>query len=126
MKRLWLSGFILFIILVSTLANSWYLNYIISDLEQQLTTAHQLASQDNWNAARQITHQAHGHWTQHDFYFHIVLPHKDINDIHLTFCEVQEYIELEETNQYTAANARLIVQLALLAEMDQLNLKNIL
>ena len=44
----------------------------------------------------------------------------------LTFREVQEYLTLQEMDQYTAANARLITQLRLLAETEQLSLKNVL
>lgn len=126
MKRLWIAVAILLAMLGATLGNSWYLNSLISDLSQQLTSAHELATQDSWDAARRITKQVTDHWQEHDFYFHVMLLHRDIDDIHLTFCEVHEYLQLEETDQYTAANAKLIAQLGLLAEMEQLNLKNVL
>lgn len=126
MKRLWISVVILLTMLVSTLGNSWYLNNLISDFEQKLTAAHELSAHDNWDTSRQITEQVVEHWQEHDFYLHVMLPHRDIDDIHLTFREVQEYLKLEETDQYNAANAKLIAQLGLLAEMERLNWKNIL
>ncbi len=126
MKRLWISVVILLTMLVSTLGNSWYLNNLISGFEQKLTAAHELSARNNWDTARKITQQVLDHWQEHDFYFHVMLPHRDIDDIHLTFCEIQEYLKLEETDQYNAANAKLIAQLDLLAEMERLNLKNIL
>ena len=126
MKRLWIAAAILLCMLGSTLGNSWYLKRLVSTLEQQLAAAHVLAGQDSWDTASRITQQAAEQWQKHDFYFHIMLPHKDIDEIHLTFCEVQEYLELEETDQYTAANAKLMARLGLLAEMEQLSLKNIL
>ena len=126
MKRLWISVAILFVMLGATLANSWFLNNLISGFTQNLTSAHQLAAQDHWSTAREITQQVAEHWQEHDFYLHVMLPHRDIDDIHLTFQEVEEYLELVETDQYNAANAKLIAQLGLLAEMEQLNLKNIL
>jgi len=126
MKRLWISVAILLVMLGATLGNSWYLNNLISDFSHKLTSAHQLTSRDNWESARQLTEQVAGHWQEHDFYLHVMLPHRDIDDIHLTFQEVEEYLELEEADQYNAANAKLIAQLGLLAEMEQLNLKNIL
>ena len=126
MKRLWISVVILLTMLGATLGNSWYLNRLITQLGDQLITAHQLADRDDWTQASQITHMVAQHWQKHDFYFHIMLPHEDIDDIHLTFQEVEEYLELEEADQYNAANAKLIAQLGLLAEMEQLNVKNIL
>lgn len=126
MKRLWISVAILLTMLGATLGNSWYLNSLISDFTQELTSAHQLAARDDWASARKITGQVTDHWQKHDFYFHVMLPHRDIDEIHLTFQEIEEYLELEETDQYNAASAKLITQLGLLAEMEQLNLKNIL
>ena len=73
-----------------------------------------------------LTSQVTQRWHKHDFYFHVMLPHRDIDEIHLTFQEVEEYLKLEESDQYNAANAKLIAQLDLLSEMEQLNLKNIL
>ncbi len=126
MKRLWITVAILLAMLGGTLGNSWYLNNLISDFGQKLTAAHKQAASDNWARATQLTQQVVDHWQNHDFYLHVMLPHRDIDDIHLTFCEVQEYLKLEEADQYNAANAKLIAQLGLLAEMEQLNWKNIL
>jgi len=126
MKRLWICVIILLVMLCATLGNSRYLNDLVSDFSSNLTAAHQLSAQDNWEAARQLTQQVADHWQEHDFYLHIMLPHRDIDEIHLIFQEVEEYLELEEADQYNAANAKLIAQLGLLAEMEQLNIKNIL
>ena len=126
MKRLWIAVVILFTMLGSTLGNSWYLNGLISDSAHRLTSAQELAVSDNWEDAIRLTEQVVDNWEQHDFYLHIMLPHRDIDDIHLTLREVQEYLKLEETDQYTAANAKLVAQLGLLGEMEQLNWKNVL
>ncbi len=126
MKRLWIAVAILLAMLGGTLGNSWYLNGLIQQFEQQLDAAHHLAAKEDWAQATQLTQQVIGKWQEHDFYLHFMLPHRDIDDIHLTFCEVQEYLKLEESDQYNAANAKLIAQLGLLGEMEQLNLKNIL
>ena len=126
MKRLWIAVAVLAIILSSTLTNSRYLNRIINDYTQQLEDAHRLAEADNWTSASKLTAQVTERWHKHDFYFHVMLPHRDIDEIHLTFQEVEEYLKLEEADQYNAANAKLIAQLGLLSEMEQLNLKNIL
>ena len=126
MRRLWIAVTILLVMLGGTLANSYCLNNIINGYTQQLTEAHRLAETDDWNSASKLTAQVTERWHKHDFYFHVMLPHRDIDDIHLTFQEVEEYLKLEESDQYNAANAKLIAQLELLAEMERLNLKNIL
>ena len=126
MKRLWLAATLLLFLLSATLSNSWYLSRLVSDFGQVLTQAQTRALDNQWQQARQLTTQVTRHWQEHDFYFHIMLPHRDIDSIHLTFREIEEYLRLEELDQYTAANAKLVAQLGLLAEMEQLNLKNIL
>ena len=126
MKRLWIAVAILLAMLGSTLANSWYLNNTISAYTRQLTLAHEQAEENHWDTASDLTSQVAQRWHKHDFYFHVMLPHRDIDEIHLTFQEVEEYLKLEEADQYNAANAKLIAQLGLLSEMEQLNLKNIL
>lgn len=126
MKRLWIAAAILLAMLSATLCNSRYIDRTVSGFVEQLTAAHKQAAADNWDRAAQLTRQVTDHWQRHDFYFHVMLPHRDIDDIHMTFREVEEYLKLEEADQYNAANAKLITQLELLAEMEQLNLKNIL
>lgn len=126
MKRLWIAVAILLAMLGSTLANSYCFNNIINNYTQQLTAAHRMAEADNWESACELTAQVIARWHKHDFYFHVMLPHRDIDEIHLTFQEVEEYLKLEESDQYNAANAKLIAQLGLLAEMEQLNWKNVL
>ncbi|MBO5340115.1 MAG: DUF4363 family protein [Oscillospiraceae bacterium] len=126
MKHLWIAAAILFVLLGGTLGNSQYLTSIIGGYEQQLTRAQQLASRGDWDESERITRQVYADWEKHGFYFHSLLRHVDIDEILLTFHEVQEYLKLEESDQYNAANAKLITQLGLLAEMEQLTLKNIL
>ena len=57
---------------------------------------------------------------------HSLLRHSDTDQILLSFRGVEEYLKLEETNQYVAANAQLITQLELMADMEQPSLGNIL
>ena len=125
MKRLWIALALLAFLLASTLANSFYLTRIIDGYELRLSTAQALAAQGVWTNASQLTQQVFHDWESRSFYFHILIRHTDTDAIHLAFREVQEYLILQETDQYTAANARLITQLSLLAEMEQLTLENV-
>lgn len=126
MKRLIVAALLLLAVLGATAANSRYLTGMTDDLCQQLSRAANFASKDNWPRALELTEQTLANWEEHDFYLHSLLRHMDIDSIRMTFHEVVEYLLLAEPDQYTAANARLITQLKLLAEAEQLNLKNIL
>lgn len=126
MKRLVIAAALLLSVLGATVANSHYLTDMTDGFSQQLKQAAVLADDGSWPRALELTEQTLAVWEAHDFYLHTLLRHTDIDNIRLTFHEVIEYLRLAEPDQYTAANAKLITQLELLAEAERLNLKNVL
>ena len=54
------------------------------------------------------------------------MRHGDTDQILRSFQGVLQYLQLEEMDQYAAANADLASQLRLLSEMEQASLVNIL
>ena len=65
-------------------------------------------------------------WQERSFWLHALLRHSDTDQVLLLFRSVEEYLKLEEMDQYAAANAQLIAQLELLAEMEDPSLENVL
>lgn len=126
MKRLVIAALLLLSVLGATVFHSQYLTRLTDSYCEQLKQAAVLADDNNWPRALELTEQTLASWEQHDFYLHTLLRHVDIDSIRLTFHEVVEYLRLAEPDQYTAANAKLIAQLELLAEAERLNLKNVL
>ena len=126
MNRLWICTAVVLALLGTTMANSRYIDRTVKLLTDDLSYAHSEAHQGNWSKASRLTGQALERWTEHDAYLHIMLPHRDIDEILLIFREVEQYLALEEADQYNAANAKLVAQLELLSEMEQLTLKNVL
>ena len=126
MKRLWIAAALLVLLLGISLANAWYADSLTRGLAQQLEQAQQLAEQQQWEPARRLTQQVYESWNGHHFYLHSVLRHSDTDEILRTFRCVLQYLYLEEMDQYAAANADLISQLELLAEMEQASLVNVL
>ena len=126
MKRLWGAAALLAVVLIASLVNAWYSHAFAHRLSGQLEQAQQLASEGDWEEAGRITRQVYGDWNAHHFYLHSVLRHSDTDEILRTFRCVLQYLSLEEVDQYAAANADLISQLELLAEMEQASLVNVL
>ncbi|MBE6956467.1 MAG: DUF4363 family protein [Ruminococcaceae bacterium] len=126
MKRLTIALVLLLSVLGMTVFHSCYLSRLTDDFSRQLTQAATHADREQWSQALELTEQTLAAWERHDFYLHVLLRHTDIDAIRQTFHEVVEYLKLEEPDQYTAANARLITQIELLAEAEQLDLKNVL
>ena len=126
MKRLWIALAILAAVFAATLFNAHYLNGFTQELTGLLTRAEAQAEAGNWPEAEALTRSAYGAWEEHSGYLHISLRHSDIDQIHTTFREVQEFINCREGGEYSAANARLTSQIGLLYEAEQLTLKNVL
>ena len=126
MKRLWTAVGLLLLLLAASLANGWYAQKLTGDMNQRLRQAQILAEQDQWGPAEAATRQVYEDWQDRHFYFHTVMRHSDTDQVLRAFRQVLEYLQLQEPDQYNAANADLMAQLELLGEMEQPALANVL
>ena len=126
MKRLWIACGILAALFAATLYNAGYLDRLTASLADQLTRAEAMAESGEWPQAARLTEAAFREWESHTLYLHVLLRHADTDDVNSSFQEVGEFISCQESGEYSAANARLITQIRLLYEAEQLSLKNIL
>ena len=127
MRRLWISLAALSALFCLTLCNSYYLKNYTQGLSQLLTEAEICVTLDDWDAAADKTEAALDRWKSRETYLHMILQHRDTDEVLLSFQEVRQLIAHQEHGgEYSAANARLITQIGLLSEMEELNLKNIL
>lgn len=126
MKRLWGAVALLVLLLAAGLINGWYVQSLTDRMAERLEQAQQLTEKDQWDQAEEITHQVYDDWQGHHFYFHTVMRHSDTDQILRSFDTVLAYLEFHEMDQYAAANADLVAQLGLLAEMEQASMVNVL
>ncbi len=126
MKRMWIASGILLSILALTLWHSAHITRFTQELTALLEEAEQYAEAGDWAQARQYNEKAHKQWEDNDVYLHVLFRHDNTDAIFASFHEVEEFLECEEGGEYSAANAKLIVQISLLAEAEQLTLQNIL
>ncbi len=126
MKRILIAAAILLVIFAATLSHSFYISDFTGDLTALLEAAEAQAENDNWDAAHDLTQKARDRWDSTDAYLHILLRHSETDNVYTGFREVAEFIQCQEGGEYSAANARLIAELELLAEAEQLTMKNIL
>lgn len=126
MRRLWIACAILAVVFAATLYNAYYLNQFTASLTQRLEKAEKYAETGDWEEADRLTKEVRGEWEEHTMYLHILLRHADTDDVNISFREVQEFINCREDGEYSAANARLMVQIELLYEAEQLSMKNVL
>lgn len=127
MRRLWISVTILIVLFCLTMYNSHYLDSYTKELTTLLKQAEICVADGDWDAAADKTEAALEQWNSRETYLHMILQHRDTDEVLLSFQEVRQLITHQEHGgEYSAANARLIAQIKLLSEMDALNLKNIL
>ena len=126
MKRLWIAAGLLLVLLGASLTNAWYAQKLTGDMREGLRQAQTLAEQDDWPRAEALTRQIYEDWQEHHFYFHTTMRHSDTDQVLRGFRTVLEYLKLQEPDQYNAANADLMAQLELLAEMEQPTAVNVL
>jgi len=126
MKRVWIAAGLLLLVFVLTLCHSFYLTRFTDELTGLLEQAESCAERGDWDAAEQYNCQAHDRWEANDTYLHIFLRHTDTDAIYASFHEVEEFLQCQESGEYSAANARLVVLLDLLSEAEHLTLKNVL
>ena len=126
MKRLWIAAGLLALLLAASLTNAWYAQKLTGDMGERLRQAPTLTGQGDWDRAEALTRQVYEDWQSHHFYFHTLMRHSDTDQVLRAFRQVLEYLQLQESDQYNAANADLVAQLELLAEMEQATVVNVL
>lgn len=126
MKRVLIALGLLLAIFAGTLAHGWYLTSFTGELTALLTQAESGAERGDWATAKALTDEAHQKWDEKDMYLHVLLRHSETDQVYSGFHEVEEFINCQEGGEYSAANARLMAEIDLLSEAEQLNLKNVL
>lgn len=126
MKRLVIAISILLLIFVLTLSHSFYISSFTRELTVLLENAEGNAEKGDWRSAEKLTQTALEKWEKKGTYLHILLQHSDNDSVYTNFQVVNEFIQCQEAGEYSAANARLIAELELLAEAEQLTLQNVL
>ena len=126
MKRLYIAAALLILLLGASLTNGWYAQNITGEMCKELRQAQLLAEVEDWSQAESITRQVYEDWQGRHFYFHTLMRHSDTDQVLRAFRQVLEYLRLQEPDQYNVANADLMAQLELLAEMEQASVVNVL
>lgn len=126
MKQLWISIGIMVVIFAISLTNNWYLSRLTCEFTAALNSAQQSAESGDWVLAAELTDQVQQQWKRTENYLYVVLRHDETDAVATGLQEVRQLLEWEEMAEYTAANASLVEDIRLLAEMEQFSLKNLL
>ena len=126
MKKLWWAVGALALLCMLSLWSSNRIHSLTHRLTATLVQAEELAEQGDWSQAEQLTKGAEAEWDRASGYLYTVLRHADTNSIQSGFRQALAYLEHRDETEYASASAELIVQIQLLADMEQLTLRNVL
>ena len=127
MKRLLIAALIILLLAAVMYLHIKHLETLTEELIQQVETATRHIEQKEWRKAEKLAEEIMVQWEDHAFYLHITLRHSDIDAIRSSIKEMIAYLDSREDRaECLAVAARLINQLELLLEAEELTLKNIL
>ena len=127
MKRFWGACAILALLTGATIWQGHYIAGYLEHMAQSLDQAQALVEKDkDGDQARRLSEDVFSMWETHKFHLHATMNHQDTDQVLFSIQSVRQYLQLEELDQYVAANAQLAAQLRLLVELEQPTLENIL
>lgn len=91
-----------------------------------LSEAQLRAEQADWKQARRIVFETQKAWDARRIYFHIVTAHDELESADALFAAAERFAEQHDAAEFSSCVAQLIIQLRIVAEMQQLTLRNIL
>ncbi len=120
MRRIAVSVGILLLLAALSLAHVSRLRGLTEELDGLLAQAGESVEREDWAGAEALTRRALEKWEENDFYLHATLRHSEVDAVLCAFHETLAFLQGEERQpaEYAAANARLRVQIRLLAEEE--------
>ena len=124
------SLFIPILVLAAVLAAAlWTGNYISGETARWSDTLRQadtLAAQERWEEAENAIQQGYDDWNSRQTFLHIVMEHEELDEAESLFAAAFAACSLRDAPDFQATLAQLISQMSLLAETQQVSIKNIL
>ncbi len=106
--------------------NTVCMGRIVDNTSNMITDALELAETGKWNEAQELCSQASEYWTGKNVYLGTVLNHNVADKISESIPSLTRLAKWQETAEFTAQAAEMLVYLEHLKEMERPSLSNIL
>ena len=126
MKAYLLPAAILAAILGFSLWNGAQMSSSTARWQDQLQQADALAQAGAWEEAAGTLAESYADWSGYQTYLHIVAKHDAVDDAEAMYRRAAAFAATRETSEFRAEVSDLRDQLRLLAEMERLDIKNVL
>ena len=118
------------LVLAALLAVSlWNIRHMDAETDRwraQLQTADRLALSGEWAETLDALWESYNDWSLSQTYLHIVSHHDAVDDAEAMYRRAIAFAETEEVTEFHAELSDLRDQLRLIAEMEALNIRNVL
>ena len=92
----------------------------------QLQKVDALAQAEDWTGALETLSDSYDDWSEHQTYLHIVAEHDTVDDAEAMYRRAMAFAATRELTEFRAELSDLRDQLRLLAEVERLDVKNVL
>ena len=117
---------ILALLLALSLLNAEAMGSYVSDWCEELDAAQTAADRGDWTEAERLIRSVHEVWDEKQSYFHIVSVHAELDEAEALLAKALSFARERDGAEFHANTAELITQLRLLAEIQEISIKNIL
>lgn len=126
MKAYLFSALTLLAVLALSLWNNASMTERTQRWQNQLDQVETLSAEGAWDRAEQALEESYDDWSASQNYLHIVSHHNVLDEAEAMYRRAWVFLRLQETSGLWGELSDLRHQLRLLAEMEQLSLKNVL
>lgn len=107
----------------------WNARSVGSDIEpwcDALADARAAVENEDWDGARELLDGIREVWDDHKDYYHIVIEHDELDNAEALFERVYAAIDTQDDSSFRAETGALVAQLRVIAEMQELTIRNVL
>ena len=126
MKKLALPASALLLLFLLSAVNGIVLSRRVEHWQHQRSQAEYWADQSQWDQTIAALEESYQDWQHAQGYLHVVLDHTAVDDAEAMYHRARAFALTEEPSEFRAETAHLRAQLALLADMEQFSIQNIL
>ena len=127
MKRFFWIPFLLLLALFSAaLGNAAAADELVEGWCAALDELQDTAQAEDWDAVSGRLVALHESWDAHATYFHIILQHGELNEVEALLARADSFAFERDEGEFRACVAELKSQLLVLAEMQEISIRNIL
>ena len=126
MKYFWIPAALLAALLGASLWNAHFVASEIEPWREAIESSVAAAERNDWQSALDAVRSTRESWDARKPYLHIVTAHDELDKVDTLFAEVESFAIEQDMGEFRAEASELAVQFGIIAEMQELTVRNVL